>query len=424
METEEDIERDSDEDFSQRLWSHRDEVLCRLIANDGEQDSSDEEFPLSFEFDCRRVMNRNFVEPSSSDESGGSSDDEVCFPADLAIGSDGFAEVFAELERQQACPLRPGAELVGLKDVCGRHRSMQATQMNASQLEAVSQEVLEFKGCKTIQEDCFPGDLCKYEGILLHFDAVPRALPGRDPSDSPKRRCTGNCMVDMLLVDRTGPMRFALFGCEAVEAFLSQAKIETANRRIVALSVVRIGALPENSWNGNPVTRCWALATVATSGTALGTCVSFPEHASSPFLLTAAFAIPSARACISSYEPFASQMKSPFRSTVRGWVCDVQIQSCKYPVQDGPGPDPDTPQRRFKLLDGTGAYIQCCALHHNAQSPAISIGREIILYYGTGRGPTGNVPGMLYALKDSLILAVGIKIPLSLCVLGRRVDIE
>ena len=42
-------------------------------------------------------------------------------------------------------------------------------------------------------------------------------------------------------------------------------------------------------------------------------------------------------------------------------------------------------------------------------------GREIILYYGTGRGPTGNVPGMLYALKGSVIIAVGSKIPLCLC---------
>ena len=39
MATEEDMERaeDSDEDFSLRLWSHRDEVLCRIIANDGER---------------------------------------------------------------------------------------------------------------------------------------------------------------------------------------------------------------------------------------------------------------------------------------------------------------------------------------------------------------------------------------------------
>ena len=46
-------------------------------------------------------------------------------------------------------------------------------------------------------------------------------------------------------------------------------------------------------------------------------------------------------------------------------------------------------------------------------------GREIILYYGTGRGPTGNVPGMLYALKGSVIIGVGSKIPLCL-----RLDIE
>ena len=45
----------------------------------------------------------------------------------------------------------------------------------------------------------------------------------------------------------------------------------------------------------------------------------------------------------------------------------------------------------------------------------IGNGREIILYYSTGRGPIGNVPGMLYALKGSVIIAVGSKIPLCLC---------
>ena len=327
----------------------------------------------------------------SDEESGVDSDEEVCeIEVALGHGADGFAEVFAAREEQEDFPM----------------------------IEAVSPEMLEFQGSKTIQEECVSGMLCKYEGILVHLDEYPRAFPGAlwGGSYSPKRALTSSCMVDMVLVDRTGPMRFALSGTEeVVESFMSEANIASTNGKIVALSVVRIGALPENFWNGKSLTRCRALATVATSGNALGTCVTFPECASSPFLLTSAFAIPSVLGCISLYGPVAPQMKSPFRSTVRGWVCDVQIPSCKHPVR---------PYRRFKLLDGTGAYIQCCALFHNVRSPAISIGREIILYYGTGRGPTGNVPGMLYALKDSLILAVGSEISLSLCVLGCRVDIE
>ena len=61
----------------------------------------------------------------------------------------------------------------------------------------------------------------------------------------------------------------------------------------------------------------------------------------------------------------------------------------------------------FKLVDEAGACIQCSALVHNVRNVAIKTKREIIVYYGTGRTPIGNAPGMLYITKDSMIIGVG-----------------
>ena len=208
-------------------------------------------------------------------------------------------------------------------------------------------------------------------------------------------------VVDMLILDKTGPITFSLSASqEDVDRFLMQANNDKRSQCIISLSVVRIAELPQNNWNGNSLTRCHTLTTVYGNAQIAGTLVTFPEQASSPFLLTSVFVAPSAVACISLYGPVSAQMKPPFRSTIRGWVCDVQSECT---TQQG------TSKRLFKLVDGAGAFIQCCALVHNVNNSAIKNEREVIVYYGTGRGPIGNVPGMLYVMKDSLIIGVGTK---------------
>ena len=277
-------------------------------------------------------------------------------------------------------------------------------------------EVLEFKGSKTIQEDSAPGSLCQYEGILVHYDETSRSLARKDSGDSPmkKARTVSSVVVDMLILDKTGPITFSLSASqEDVDRFLMQANSDKRSQRIISLSVVRIGELPQNNWNGNSLTRCHTLTTVYGNGAVAGTLVTFPEQASSPFLLTSVFVAPSAVACISVYGPVSAQMKPPFRSTIRGWVSDVQSECT---TQQG------TSKRLFKLVDGAGAFIQCCALVHNVNNSAIKNEREVIVYYGTGRGPIGNVPGMLYIMKDSMIIGVGVKIEPS--VLAQQVVIQ
>ena len=45
----------------------------------------------------------------------------------------------------------------------------------------------------------------------------------------------------------------------------------------------------------------------------------------------------------------------------------------------------------------------------NAHSPALAEHNEVILYFGTGRGPIGTSDGMLFALKEGCIVPLGKK---------------
>ena len=46
-------------------------------------------------------------------------------------------------------------------------------------------------------------------------------------------------------------------------------------------------------------------------------------------------------------------------------------------------------------------------MEHNAESSALQNFQEVVVYYGTGRGPIGHSKGMLYLLKDAMIIPVG-----------------
>ena len=58
-------------------------------------------------------------------------------------------------------------------------------------------------------------------------------------------------------------------------------------------------------------------------------------------------------------------------------------------------------------MDNAGVYLTCCAMKHNAVSSAFRNFQDVVVYYGTGRGPIGNAKGMLYLMKDAFIIPVG-----------------
>ena len=91
-------------------------------------------------------------------------------------------------------------------------------------------------------------------------------------------------------------------------------------------------------------------------------------------------------------------MVAPFRATLKGTVGTVS--------------DPEltlqgNAKRNFGLIDSVGAWIRCCALLHNAGSRALVCGTDVVLYYTTARKSRGSAPGMLYLMKDALIVPVG-----------------
>ena len=108
--------------------------------------------------------------------------------------------------------------------------------------------------------------------------------------------------------------------------------------------------------------------------------------------------VPSNLACIINFQPVEARMRAPFRGTFQGVVRDAQPMEL---TQSG------SPKRSFKLVDPAGCYIICCALHDNAENAMIKDNERIVVYFGTGRGPIGSSPGMLYLMKDSVVLSIG-----------------
>ena len=64
-------------------------------------------------------------------------------------------------------------------------------------------------------------------------------------------------------------------------------------------------------------------------------------------------------------------------------------------------------KRTFNLVDDAGMWIRRYALGLSARSRALVNGNEVVLYYGTGRSVLGSSPGMVYFMKDSLVVQVG-----------------
>ena len=95
----------------------------------------------------------------------------------------------------------------------------------------------------------------------------------------------------------------------------------------------------------------------------------------------------------------AAFLKAPFRGTFKGVIHDAQTLEA---TQTG------LAKRTFKLMDTVGDFIICCALEKNAQKHMITPGAEVVLYFATGRGPIGSSSGMLYLMKDSMLMCIGL----------------
>ena len=65
--------------------------------------------------------------------------------------------------------------------------------------------------------------------------------------------------------------------------------------------------------------------------------------------------------------------------------------------------------RRFKLVDAAGFFFNCAAMFQNAKSVALEVNNEVLVFFGTGRGPIGTSAGAIHLMKDAVIVPLGQK---------------
>ena len=71
----------------------------------------------------------------------------------------------------------------------------------------------------------------------------------KDNEGSPKKQRGVYMIVDMLLLDNTGPAPFCFAGAHDVEMFMKALQANRAEDKVVFLKNVRVGGMSANTWN-------------------------------------------------------------------------------------------------------------------------------------------------------------------------------
>ena len=205
-----------------------------------------------------------------------------------------------------------------------------------------------------------------------------------------------NIACDILLADNTGPVMLTLWG-KIVNEFYS--KVVHTRNPIVFLEGLRVSELPANSpWHGTSLTTIRMLHSTHSLTHRPGTTLTIVETPRSSFLLKTAYTAPLPPACINEFSQMVGRCKAPFRVTLRGVITDLSEMQTTVSEAD---------KRSFTLVDDAGSWIKCCAIGMPARSLALLDGNEVVLYFCTGRAGIGTSPGMVYLMKDSLVVQLG-----------------
>jgi len=204
--------------------------------------------------------------------------------------------------------------------------------------------------------------------------------------------------MDLTLVDKTGPVMVTLWD-DAVGQFqnlMKNNKVQNGGEMCVSIEVLRISQLQKSEWNGKILTPMHAIHSVSALPNRRGTQLAMPKFPSSPYLLQARYVAPASPMCLEVFQPRRKELVAPFRATVKGAVANVLTLDIS---QGG------NAKRLFDIVDQQGTWFKCCALGSVAQSTSLKDGFEVVLYHGLGRSPVGSTPGMLYLMKDAVIVA-------------------
>ena len=209
-------------------------------------------------------------------------------------------------------------------------------------------------------------------------------------------------IVDCLLADQTGPIIISFWDDAAMQflSIMQQAPPVDPNSPalpIVLLENMKVTKMPSNTWNGKVLTKINQLQSIASFQNRPGTRIRLANPVSSQFMISELFSVPVMPVCVSKFRELIGALKAPFRMSVRGVVMDVQDLDATLSSRA---------KRLFSLVDESGHWIQCCGIDRNAHSKALVEGMEVVFFFATGRPQLGGTGGILYAMKDSLIVPI------------------
>ena len=242
------------------------------------------------------------------------------------------------------------------------------------------------------------------EGYLMDRDEKPRTLPPRDTTRYPQRGPTSEeplQVLDLLVVDRTGPIRISLWGT-CVDDFLSLLESVNTGRVLLRFEPMRKAYLSTNAVSGPALTTIPVLHSVPATANRAGTTISIPLHPSSPYVTDMPYVPPSTDVCIMKFHKVRSQMVPPFRASFRGMATNIRSLDA---TQQG------MPVREFDLVDENGVWIKCCAWGRNSRVRHFVDGSEVVLYFATAKAGAGGVGVCLWLFRDAFLLAMGPQTP-------------
>ena len=263
-----------------------------------------------------------------------------------------------------------------------------------------------------------PKTKCHFQGKLVGDLTEPRTITWTSsPASSPQRRPRNSDgqyvsegsntlkrkrgeeeethVLDVLLVDKTGPIIMTLWGDEA-KTFSS--KVEQCQQRcqdvVVDCKFVEVNTMQKNNWNGNCVTQMRQLKSLEAVGDRAASTIACIGKGTVPALTSMSFKLPSSEVCMYQF----THLTAPCRGTFKGVV--MELGATDY-SQSG------TEHRTFKLVDESGRFYHCQASFHNLKCGALQENREVILFFAVGRPPLKSKDGHLYMFRDSLIVPLG-----------------
>jgi hypothetical protein len=251
-----------------------------------------------------------------------------------------------------------------------------------------------------ILEEDLSGTHFVYEGFLVDFDASSiRQVTKKDYDRSPQKRGSNaqekSSVADILCGDNTGPVMMVLWE-EALQELNALSPPTETRQMIVRVENFQVKSLGASAWSGAVHTTIRTLQSISSFPGRPGTKITLVTQPTSPFLLSETFAVPGPSACISRFGSIPS-LKAPCRMTLVGTV--VNVHEFEY-TQHG------SRKREFDLVDESGSWMRCCGIGRNGENPNLQDGMDVVLYFTVARPPYGTSQGIVYLMRDSLMVAV------------------